>query len=79
MNIVKKLWRKFKRYRRFKSNTAIYEEYTKPIIENLVFVQSRDGGDFTGNIFRIVEELSTGDYGDFKTKSEIFKRKKKKK
>ena len=66
MNIVKKLWRKFKRYRRFKSNTAIYEEYTKPIIENLVFVQSRDGGDFTGNIFRIVEELSTGDYGDFK-------------
>ena len=65
MNIVKKFYRKFKRYLRFKENSEIYEEYSKPIIDNLVYVESRDGGDFTGNIFRIVEELSSGDYGDY--------------
>ncbi|WP_458453945.1 CDP-glycerol glycerophosphotransferase family protein [Methanobrevibacter sp.] len=65
MNIVSRFWTKFKNYRVFKQNTEIYEEYAKPIIDNLVYVESRDGGDFTGNIFRIVEELSSGDYGDF--------------
>ena len=65
MNIVKKFYRKFKRYLRFKENSEIYEEYSKPIIDNLVYVESRDGGDFTGHIFRIVEELSSGDYGDY--------------
>ncbi len=34
--------------------------------ENLVFVESRDGKDFTGNIFRIVEELSKDEYNDLK-------------
>lgn len=65
MNIVKNFYIKFKRYLRFKENSEIYEEYSKPIIDNLVYVESRDGGDFTGNIFRIVEELSSGDYGDY--------------
>lgn len=43
-----------------------YNYYHKKIDEQLVYVESRDGNDFTGNIFRIVEELSTGKYGDFK-------------
>lgn len=40
--------------------------YNHDIDENLVYLESRDGLDFTGNIFRIVEELSTGKYGDLK-------------
>ena len=48
-------------------NSMIYEVYYKEDIdENLVYLESRDGLDFTGNIFRIVEELSTGNYGDLK-------------
>ena len=48
-------------------NSMIYNAYyNKDIDENLVYLESRDGLDFTGNIFRIVEELSTGNYGDLK-------------
>lgn len=48
-------------------NDLIYRNYYhKEIDENLVYVESREGNDFTGNILRIVEELSTGDYGNFK-------------
>ncbi len=48
-------------------NSMIYNTYyNKSIDEKLVYLESRDGLDFTGNIFRIVEELSTGKYGDFK-------------
>ncbi len=43
-----------------------YNYYHKKIDENLVYVESREGCDFTGNILRIVEELSTGNYGNFK-------------
>ncbi len=32
----------------------------------MVYVESKSGTDFAGNIFRIVEELSTGKYGNFK-------------
>jgi len=67
----KKLKKKFKKKRkemkRFRQNTLIYREYYNASIDdNLVYVESRDGNDFTGNILRIVEELSTGKYGDFK-------------
>ena len=48
-------------------NSIIYNTYyNKDIDENLVYLESRDGLDFTGNIFRIVEELSTGNYGNLK-------------
>lgn len=48
-------------------NSMIYDAYyNKDIDENLVYLESRDGLDFTGNIFRIVEELSTGQYGELK-------------
>ena len=48
-------------------NSMIYNEYYNHDIDvNLVYLESRDGLDFTGNIFRIVEELSTGKYGDLK-------------
>lgn len=48
-------------------NSMIYNTYyNKDLDGNLVYLESRDGLDFTGNIFRIVEELSTGDYGDLK-------------
>lgn len=48
-------------------NSMIYNAYyDDKIDENLIYLESRDGLDFTGNIFRIVEELSTGEYGNFK-------------
>ena len=48
-------------------NSMIYKEYyNKKIDENLVYLESRDGFDFTGNILRIAEELSSGKYGNFK-------------
>lgn len=48
-------------------NSMIYDTYyNKDIDENLVYLESRDGLDFTGNIFRIVEELSGGNYGNLK-------------
>lgn len=48
-------------------NSMIYKSYyDDDIDDNLVYLESRDGLDFTGNIFRIVEELSTGKYGDLK-------------
>ena len=48
-------------------NSMIYREYyNEDLDEKLVYLESRDGLDFTGNIFRIVEELSTGKYGDLK-------------
>ena len=48
-------------------NSYIYKSYyNDPIDDSIVYVESRDGRDFTGNILRIVEELSSGKYGDFK-------------
>ncbi len=48
-------------------NSAVYDAYyNKDIDERIVYVESRNGFDFTGNIFRIVEELSKGDYGDLR-------------
>ena len=48
-------------------NSMIYKAYYKDEIDsNLVYLESRDGLDFTGNILRITEELSTGKYGDLK-------------
>lgn len=47
-------------------NSIIYFIYNHNIKDNVVYLESRDGNDFTGNILRIVEELSSGDYGDYK-------------
>ena len=48
-------------------NSMIYKAYYNDEIDsNLVYLESRDGLDFTGNILRITEELSTGKYGDLK-------------
>ena len=48
-------------------NSMIYKSfYNEDIDESLVYLESRDGLDFTGNIFRIVEELSSGNYDDLK-------------
>ena len=58
---------KIKKYKQCSINNLIYRNYyNKEIDDNLVYVESRDGNDFTGNILRIVEELSTGKYGNFK-------------
>ena len=40
-----------------------YNYYHGDIDENLVYVESVNGRDFSGNVFRIVEELTKGDYG----------------
>ena len=48
-------------------NTAIYKSYyNDKIYENIIYLESRNCLDFTGNIFRIAEELSNGKYGDFR-------------
>ena len=48
-------------------NSMIYNTYyNEDLDEKLVYLESRDGLDFTGNIFRIVEELSNGNYDDLK-------------
>lgn len=64
---LKNLKNKIKTLRELSINNIIYHNYYhRKIDENLVYVESRDGKDFTGNILRIVEELSTGKYGNFK-------------
>ena len=48
-------------------NSLIYNNYYhSKIDENIVYLESRDGTDFTGNILRIAQELSTGKYGNLK-------------
>jgi CDP-glycerol glycerophosphotransferase len=48
-------------------NSMIYNAYyNDDLDEKLVYLESRDGLDFTGNIFRIVEELSNDAYDDLK-------------
>ncbi len=48
-------------------NTKIYDNYyNREIDENLIYFESRNGEDLVGNIFRIIEEISTGKYGEFK-------------
>lgn len=50
-----------------RENSKIHDiYYNEPVNDDIVYVESRNGKDFTGNMFRIVEELSTGKYGDFK-------------
>ena len=63
----KGLMNKLRNFKDCAVNSMIYDNYyDKDIDEKLVYLESRDGLDFTGNIFRIVEELSRGDYGDLK-------------
>ena len=40
--------------------------YNSSINENLIYIESMGGKDFSSNILRIVEELSSGDYGNYK-------------
>lgn len=50
-----------------RENSRIYDLYDDCSIDDeIVYLESRNGRDFTGNIFRITEELSTGKYGGFK-------------
>ena len=49
-----------------KDNSSIYDVYYKENIdESLIYFESRNGRDFAGNVLRIIEEISTGRYGDF--------------
>ncbi len=48
-------------------NSLIYNAYYhSKVNDKIVYLESRDGNDFTGNVLRIAEELSTGKYGDYK-------------
>ncbi|WP_407424504.1 CDP-glycerol glycerophosphotransferase family protein [Methanobrevibacter sp.] len=59
--------RKIRNLKECLDNSSVYDAYYNGSIdENLIYFESRNGRDFTGNIFRIVEEISTGKYGDFK-------------
>ncbi len=58
---------KFRNIKECKINSSIYDAYyNQDIDEKIIYIESRNGFDFAGNIFRIVEELSTGAYGDFR-------------
>ena len=65
MSLKSKLKRKVGKYKEGYINSSIYKAYEEGIDENVAYFESRDGNDFTGNIFRLVEELSTGKYGDY--------------
>ncbi|AMD17393.1 hypothetical protein TL18_04780 [Methanobrevibacter sp. YE315] len=48
-------------------SSKIYDAYYNQCIDQKrVYLESRNGNDFTGNIFRIAEELSKGEYGHYK-------------
>lgn len=50
-----------------RENSQIYDVYSNQSIDNhIIYFESRNGNDFAGNIFRIVEEISKGEFGDFK-------------
>ena len=58
---------KLKNFNECKLNSSIYRTYyNSKIDERIVFLESRNGSDFTGNILRIAEEISTGKYGNFR-------------
>lgn len=55
---------KIRNFKDCQENSKIYDVYyDEDVEEDIVYLESRYGQDFTGNIFRIAEELSTGKYG----------------
>ena len=48
------------------NSSIYYTYYHEKIDEKAIYVECDNGKDFTGNVFRIVEEISNGNYGDFK-------------
>ncbi|MBQ6139006.1 MAG: CDP-glycerol glycerophosphotransferase family protein [Methanobrevibacter sp.] len=66
MSIKMKLKRKADVYKIASINSAVYRAYDKKVDKNLIYMESRDGNDFTGNILKIAEEISSGKYGNFK-------------
>ena len=67
MSHLKGLKKSIKKWKKQYYNSYIYYSYYhNKIDEKAVYVQSRGGDDLTGNMLRIVEELSTGKYGDYK-------------
>lgn len=59
--------RKIRNLKECLDNSSIYDAYyNSSLDDSLIYFESRNGRDFTGNIFRIIEEVSTGKYGDFK-------------
>lgn len=59
--------RKIRNMKECLDNSSIYDAYYNGSLdENLIYFESRNGRDFTGNIFRIIEEVSTGKYGEYK-------------
>ena len=67
MSLLKGLKKSIKKWKKQYYNSYIYYSYYhSKIDEKAVYVQSRGGDDLTGNMLRMVEELSTGKYGDYK-------------
>ena len=67
MGLVNTFKKKIKKIKGNFFNSLIYYIYYHiKINQNVVYVESRDGNDFTGNILRIVEEISSGEYGNYK-------------
>lgn len=60
------LIQKLRNLKECKDNSEIYDIYYNEKLNNqLIYFESRNGFDFAGNIFRIIEELSNGEYGEF--------------
>ena len=61
MSLLKGLKKSIKKWKKQYYNSYIYYSYYhSKIDEKAVYVQSRGGDDLTGNMLRMVEELSTG-------------------
>ena len=67
MKLTTNLKKRINKFREFLNNSLIYfVYYNMKIDKNIIFIESKDGKDFVGNMLRIVEELSSGDYRDYK-------------
>ena len=63
MNLKKSL----NKYKKSIINSLIYSKYNHgKIDDNLIYIESKHGDDFSSNIMRIIEELSNEEYSKFK-------------
>ena len=57
---------KFHNFKDCYESSKIYDVYyNEDIDDRIIYLESRNGNDFTGNIFRIAEELSKDEFKSF--------------
>lgn len=60
----------------FRNTYYFHYYYKKKLYDNVILLESKNGSDLAGNIFHILEELTSGDYQDYKICLSCLKRKK---